>query len=109
MTKTGALVVNSGEGGVEVVWRMLSTLHIFLIVYILFYITYEQKARRGDDDVSLEERYSYFTCWLAGLNEYDRSQHHLKQAKVKHLHTCIRTSTQMHTHAHTHKLTPTHT
>ena len=33
----------------------MCTAPIFLVVYILFYITYEQKARRGDDDVSLEE------------------------------------------------------
>jgi hypothetical protein len=42
----------------------------------------QQKARRGEDDHSVEERYGYFATWLAGIDEFDRSQHHLQSLKA---------------------------
>jgi len=46
-----------------------------------------QRLRRGEDDLSLEERYAHFTNHLAGLNEFDRGQHHIKYDQLHEQYT----------------------
>ena len=42
----------------------------------------QQKMRRGEDTLSVEEKYAHFVLWLKGINEYDRTKHHLRQEKI---------------------------
>ena len=43
----------------------------------------QEKLRRdGPDALGVEERYRYFTAYLSGLDDFDRSQHHRHQESI---------------------------
>ena len=47
----------------------------------------QEKQRQGNDGLGLEKRYAYFTAYLAGLDDHDRAQHHLRHDRVHEQYT----------------------